>query len=178
MACQDPRCSWMRDADASWRQASAVAAPSSTPPEVGRHLLRRSCGCGPFRQGEAAKPSIQAGRPDRAEDGYPGGGRAPWASLGLAENGRWTEAAHVVLWRVAREEVPPPDEAVFLAQVEQAIATMPRDVDVELREILERHQRPVMCAYMGVNRQPILTPYRRAILTPLRCGNQGLSRRS
>jgi hypothetical protein len=32
--------------------------------------------------------------------------------------------------------------------------------------------------FESVNRQPILTPYRRAILTPLRCGNQGLSRRS
>ena len=176
----DPRCSGC--ATQTPRGAKLLPSPRlpATPPEGGRHLLRRSCGFRfHFRQGEAAKPSIQAGRPDRAKTATPGGGRAPWASLGLAENGRWTEV-RIVSSGVSRgRRCNHPTRPSSLRQVEQAIA--PCQGGCLMSSSARSFEAPKACdgaLYMGCQSAPILTPYRRAFLTPLRCCNQGLSRRS
>jgi hypothetical protein len=59
--------------------------------------------------------------------------------LGLASGGTWTDAATVVLWRTAPEEVPPPGEEEFSAQVEQAVASIPRAIRAQIHTIYAEH---------------------------------------
>lgn len=68
--------------------------------------------------------------------------------LGLTQDRSWSDAATVVLWRVAPGEVPPPDDAAFLAQVDQAVATMPEDIEAQIREICAEHESPTMRAHL------------------------------
>jgi pellino protein len=68
--------------------------------------------------------------------------------LGLTKNGSWSDAATLVLWRVAPDEVRPPDDAAFLEQVDQTVATMPEHIEARIREICAEHKRPMMRHYL------------------------------
>jgi len=56
----------------------------------------------------------------------------------------WTDAATVVLWRTAPDEVPPPTDEAFSAQVDRAITEMPDDIRDRIQSIHEEHQEPVV----------------------------------
>lgn len=64
--------------------------------------------------------------------------------LGLVSSGEWTEAATPVLWRTAPEEVQPPTEQEFSAQVDLAIAHMPEDIRDHLFTTYEGHDVPAV----------------------------------
>ncbi|MFC2981883.1 hypothetical protein [Roseicyclus marinus] len=68
--------------------------------------------------------------------------------LGLKRGGSWSDAATAVFWRVAPEEVPPPQECMFLGQVEHAVAAMPKGIEVEIRSILAKHRDPFLQAHL------------------------------
>jgi hypothetical protein len=56
----------------------------------------------------------------------------------------WTDAATVVLWRTAPEEVPPPIEEAFSAQVARAITEMPDDFRDRIHSIYAEHREPML----------------------------------
>lgn len=64
--------------------------------------------------------------------------------LGLTSHGVWTDAATVVLWRTAPDEVPPPTDEAFSAQVDLAVADMPDDIQDRIQSIHEEHQEPMV----------------------------------
>jgi pellino protein len=65
-------------------------------------------------------------------------------TLGLTSAGAWTNAATPVLWRMAPEEVRPPTEQEFSAQVDLAIADIPDDIRDQIKSIYEAHDVPVV----------------------------------
>jgi hypothetical protein len=65
-------------------------------------------------------------------------------TLGLTSAGAWTNAATPVLWRTAPEEVRPPTEQEFSAQVDLAIADIPDDIRDQIKSIYEAHDVPVV----------------------------------
>jgi hypothetical protein len=64
--------------------------------------------------------------------------------LGLTSRGVWTDAATRVLWRTAPDEVPPPGEEEFAAQVDRAITEMPDDIRDRIQSIYAEHQEPMV----------------------------------
>lgn len=64
--------------------------------------------------------------------------------LGLTSRGVWTDAATVVLWRTAPDEVPPPSEEEFSAQVDRAVTEMPGDIRDQIQSIYAAHQEPMV----------------------------------
>lgn len=61
------------------------------------------------------------------------------ALLGLISGRGWTDAATVVLWRTAPEEVLPPDKVEFSAQVEQAVTDVPDAIRDLIRTTYSEH---------------------------------------
>ena len=61
------------------------------------------------------------------------------ALLGLISGGGWTDAAVPVLWRTAPEEVWPPDEEAFSAQVDAAVASIPGVILDRIHAIYAEH---------------------------------------
>ena len=47
-----------------------------------------------------------------------------------------------------RRAMPPPANMAFLAQVDQAVATMPETVETRIREICAEHESPKMRAHL------------------------------
>ncbi len=65
-------------------------------------------------------------------------------TLGLTSAGAWTNAATPVLWRTAPEEVRPPTEQEFSAQVDLAVADIPDDIRDQIKSTYEAHDVPVV----------------------------------
>ena len=59
--------------------------------------------------------------------------------LGLASGGIWTDAATVVLWRTAPDEVPPPTDEAFSAQVDRAATDTPDAIRAQIHTICAAH---------------------------------------
>ena len=59
--------------------------------------------------------------------------------LGLSSCGTWTEAATPVLWRTAPEEVRPPDEEAFSAEVDRAATDIPDAIQGRINSIYGAH---------------------------------------
>jgi pellino protein len=59
--------------------------------------------------------------------------------LGLTSRGGWTDAATVALWRTAPEEVRPPDEEAFSAQVNRAVTDVPDAIRDQIHAIYAEH---------------------------------------
>lgn len=59
--------------------------------------------------------------------------------LGLSSCGTWTEAATPVLWRTAPEEVRPPDEEAFSAEVDRAATDIPAAIRGQIHSIYGEH---------------------------------------
>jgi hypothetical protein len=68
--------------------------------------------------------------------------------LGLASCGTWTDAAVLVLWRAAPEDVPPPDEEAFSAQVEQAVTYIPDTIQAQIHTIYAEHANQTVRDYL------------------------------
>ena len=66
------------------------------------------------------------------------------ALLELTSEGEWANAATPVLWRTAPEEVSPPSEQEFTAQVDRAITEMPDDIRDRIQSIYAEHQEPMV----------------------------------
>lgn len=64
--------------------------------------------------------------------------------LGLVFSGEWTDAAVPVLWRTAPEEVGPPTEQEFSAQVDLVVADIPNDVRDRIRSVYASHKETVL----------------------------------
>lgn len=64
--------------------------------------------------------------------------------LGLTSCGTWTDAATPVLWRTAPEEVRPPAEQEFSAQLDLAVADIPDDVRDRIRSVYASHEETVL----------------------------------
>lgn len=64
--------------------------------------------------------------------------------LGLTSHGVWTDAATAVLWRTAPDEVQPPTDEAFSAEVDRAITEMPDDIQDRIQSIHEEHQEPLV----------------------------------
>lgn len=64
--------------------------------------------------------------------------------LGLVSTGEWTDAAVPVLWRTAPEEVRPPTEQEFSAQVDLAVADIPNDVRDRIRSVCVSRKETVL----------------------------------
>ncbi len=84
----------------------------------------RALRCGAVRPAQAqaprSKPTDETG-PSTADPKT----KALLNFLGLASGRTWTDAATPVLWRTAPEEVWPPDEEAFLAEVDRAVTDIP-----------------------------------------------------
>lgn len=59
--------------------------------------------------------------------------------LGLTSHGVWTDAATVVLWRTAPDEVPPPTDEAFLAEVDRAATNIPDAIRGRIHSIYSEH---------------------------------------
>lgn len=70
------------------------------------------------------------------------------ALLGLISGGGWTDAAVPVLWRTALEEVRPPDEEAFSAQVEQAVTYIPDTIQAQIHTIYAEHANQTVRDYL------------------------------
>jgi hypothetical protein len=64
--------------------------------------------------------------------------------LGLTSRGGWTDAATVVLWRTAPDEVQSPTDEAFSAQVDRAVTEMPGDIRDRIQSIHAEHQEPMV----------------------------------
>lgn len=65
-------------------------------------------------------------------------------TLGLTSAGAWADAATPILWRTAPDEVRPPTEQEFLAQVNLAVADIPDDIRDQIKFTYEAHDVPVV----------------------------------
>jgi hypothetical protein len=65
-------------------------------------------------------------------------------TLGLTSAGAWADAATPVLWRTAPDEVRPPIEQEFLAQLNLAVADIPDDIRDQIKSTYEAHDVPVV----------------------------------
>ena len=70
------------------------------------------------------------------------------ALLGLISGGGWTDAAVPVLWRTAPEEVLPPDEEAFSAQVDRAVADIPAAIQGQIHAIYAEHANETVRDYL------------------------------
>jgi len=70
------------------------------------------------------------------------------ALLGLISGGEWTDAAVPVLWRTAPEEVRPPDDGEFSAQVDRAITDVPAAIRAQIRAIYAEHPHQAVRAHL------------------------------
>lgn len=61
------------------------------------------------------------------------------ALLGLTSDGEWADAATPVLWRTAPEEVLPPDEEAFSAEVDRAATDIPDAIQGRINSIYGAH---------------------------------------
>lgn len=68
--------------------------------------------------------------------------------LGLISDGTWTDAAVPVLWRTALEEVRPPDEEAFSAQVDRAVADIPAAIRGQIHAIYAEHANETVRDYL------------------------------
>jgi pellino protein len=59
--------------------------------------------------------------------------------LGLTSRGGWTDAATVVLWRTAPDEVPPPTDEAFSAEVDRAVTDIPNAIRAQICAIYAEH---------------------------------------
>jgi hypothetical protein len=59
--------------------------------------------------------------------------------LGLTSDGEWADPATPVLWRTAPEEVRPPGEVEFSAQVNRAVADIPDAIRDQIHAIHAEH---------------------------------------
>jgi len=64
--------------------------------------------------------------------------------LGLTSAGAWADAATPALWRTAPEEVRPPTEREFSAQVDRAVADIPNDVRDQIRSVYASHKETAL----------------------------------
>jgi hypothetical protein len=70
------------------------------------------------------------------------------ALLGLISGGGWTDAAVPVLWRTAPEEVWPPDEEAFSAQVDRVVADIPAAIRGQIHAIYAEHANETVRDYL------------------------------
>lgn len=68
--------------------------------------------------------------------------------LGLISGRGWTDAATLVLWRTAPEEVRPPDEEKFSAQVDRAVADIPAAIRDQIHAIYTEHANEAVRDYL------------------------------
>jgi len=68
--------------------------------------------------------------------------------LELTSRGGWTDAATVVLWRTAPEEVRPPDEEVFSAEVDRAVTDIPDAIRDQIHAIYAEHTNQTVRDYL------------------------------
>lgn len=68
--------------------------------------------------------------------------------LGLTSGGTWTDAAVPVLWRTSPEEVRPPDEEAFSAQVDRAVADIPAAIRGQIHAIYAEHANETVRDYL------------------------------
>lgn len=68
--------------------------------------------------------------------------------LGLTSGGTWTDAAVPVLWRTAPEEVRPPDDGEFSAQVDRAVADIPAAIRCQIHAIYAEHANQTARDYL------------------------------
>lgn len=61
------------------------------------------------------------------------------ALLGLTSDGEWADPATPVLWRTAPEEVRPPGEEAFSAEVDRAATNIPAAIRDRIRTIYSEH---------------------------------------
>jgi hypothetical protein len=64
--------------------------------------------------------------------------------LEITSSGAWVGAATPVLWRTAPEEVRPPTEQEFSAQVDLAVADIPDDVRDRIHSIYSEHRESTL----------------------------------
>jgi len=70
------------------------------------------------------------------------------ALLGLISGGTWTDAATLVLWRTAPEEVRPVTEEEFSAQVDRAVADIPAAIRDQIHAIYAEHANETVRDYL------------------------------
>ncbi len=70
------------------------------------------------------------------------------ALLGLISGEGWTDAAAVVLWRAAPEEVSPPVEMDLSAQVDRAVADVPDEIRAQIHAIYAEHSKQTVRDYL------------------------------
>jgi hypothetical protein len=68
--------------------------------------------------------------------------------LGLTSHGVWTDAATVVLWRTAPDEVPPPTDEAFSAQVDRAVTDIPDAIRAQIHTIYAEHDHQSVRDYL------------------------------
>lgn len=68
--------------------------------------------------------------------------------LGLISDGAWTDAATVVLWRTAPEEVRPPSQEEFSAQVDRAVTDIPDAIRAQIHTIYAEHDHQSVRDYL------------------------------
>lgn len=69
--------------------------------------------------------------------------------LGLTSCGTWTDAAVPVLWRTAPEEVRPPGEEEFSAQVDRAVTDIPNAIRGQIHSVYSEHANQTVRDYLA-----------------------------
>lgn len=70
------------------------------------------------------------------------------ALLGLTSDGEWADAAVPVMWRTAPEEVRPPDDGEFSAEVDRAVTDIPDAIRYQIHAISTEHANQTVRDYL------------------------------